>query len=391
VASVFITDLDNRKALVAARNLGKHGITVIGGSDDPTAIGRFSRYCRWFVRYPSPRTRPDEYQAFIDRFLRDHPVDVFMPMDDETVLLAAARREELSRLTAVPVPPLRIVRRARDKGETLAWARQARVHVPDTWLPGSAAEAGAIAREVRYPIIIKPRESSGSRGILRVDRPEDLVPAYQRVHARYERPLIQEYVPRGGGKYHVAVLMDDHGRVVAQFTHRIIREWPVHGGVGTLGGCDHPAAAGAQAVRLLKTMGWGPGVTMNEFLIDPRTGHAVLMEVNPRFWGTLQSAISAGVEFPYLLFRLARGEQVTPVTEYPMGVACQWELPGDLLNFLFNPERWRADPPYIPRRGSPRTFTILSPDDPVPALGFAVGVAYHLFDRPKWKHVFRRL
>jgi predicted ATP-grasp superfamily ATP-dependent carboligase len=391
VPSVFITDFENRKALAAARNLGRHGITVIGGSDDPTALGRFSRYCSQFVRYPSPRSRADDYVAFMRTFLAQQHVDVLMPMDDETVLLAAKHRDTLSHLTAVPLPPLEIVRRARDKAQTMEWARTAGVRIPQTWLPSSPDEIGAVAQEVRYPALIKPRESSGSRGIRIVQNPAELLLEYRRVHERYPAPMIQEYIPNGGGKYHVAILMDAGSRVVGRFTHRVVREWPVHGGVGTLWITDRHQDAEEQTIRLLERMRWGPGVTLTEYLIDPRTGDAVLMEVNPRFWGTLQSSISAGVEFPYLLYRLAIGERVAPVTEYPLGLVCQWDLPGDFLNFLFNPERWHARPSYLPRRGETRAFAVWSRDDPWPAAGFFAGVAYHLLDGRKWKHVFRKM
>lgn len=389
--SVFITDFDHRKALAAARNLAKHGVTVIGGSDDPSAIGRFSKYCSRFVRYPSPRTRPDDYYAFLRGFLEEHAVDVLMPMDDETVLIAAAHRDELSRLTAVPVPPLDIVRRARDKAQTISWARRAGVRAPETWMPASPMEADALARSLPFPVLIKPRESSGSRGIVRVDGPSELGAKYRQVHVKYPHPMIQEFIPYTEGKYHVQLLMDAGSRVVAQFTHQVIREWPIRGGVGTFWiSTSHPDSE-AQTIRLLEAMGWGPGVVMSEFVVDARTGQAVLMEINPRFWGTLQSSISAGVEFPYLLFELAMGRPVGPVTQYQHGVACQWLLPGDILHFLFNPHRWHADPPYFPRRGDSRAFAILSRDDPMPAFGLFLTVAYHLFDIGKWKHVFRKL
>ena len=39
---------------------------------------------------------------------------------------------------------------------------------------------------------------------------------------------------------------------------------------------------------------------MMEYKQDRRTGTPLLMEVNGRFWGSLQLAIDAGVDFPYL-------------------------------------------------------------------------------------------
>jgi hypothetical protein len=53
------------------------------------------------------------------------------------------------------------------------------------------------------------------------------------------------------------------------------------------------------------------------------------MEINGRFWGSLQLAVDAGVDFPHLLFRLSQGEDVPPQTEYRVGVRNRWLL-GDL-------------------------------------------------------------
>ena len=40
-----------------------------------------------------------------------------------------------------------------------------------------------------------------------------------------------------------------------------------------------------------------------EFRIDSRDGVPKIMEVNPRFWGSLQLSILSGVDFPYLLYK----------------------------------------------------------------------------------------
>ena len=58
-------------------------------------------------------------------------------------------------------------------------------------------------------------------------------------------------------------------------------------------------------------------------------GTPYLMEINTRFWGSLQLAIDAGVDFPWLLYKLACGQPVTPVTRYKTGRRLRWLL-GDL-------------------------------------------------------------
>ncbi len=86
------------------------------------------------------------------------------------------------------------------------------------------------------------------------------------------------------------------------------------------------------AVRMLGPLGWH-GVAMMEYKQDRRTGELVLMEVNGRFWGSLELAVDAGVDFPFLAFELARGIRPAAPPDYALGVKNRWIL-GDLDHLL---------------------------------------------------------
>ena len=53
------------------------------------------------------------------------------------------------------------------------------------------------------------------------------------------------------------------------------------------------------------------------------------MEINPRFWGSLNQAICSGVDFPYLLYQMAVEGDIRPVFNYKTGVKTRW-LMGDV-------------------------------------------------------------
>ena len=89
-----------------------------------------------------------------------------------------------------------------------------------------------------------------------------------------------------------------------------------------------PETQSPEKMELLRALGW-EGVAMVEYKRDVHSGEHVLMEVNGRFWGSLQLAIDAGVDFPSLLARVALGEKPAPVTRYRLGVRTRWTL-GDL-------------------------------------------------------------
>ena len=98
--------------------------------------------------------------------------------------------------------------------------------------------------------------------------------------------------------------------------------------------------------RLLDSVGWH-GVAMVEFKMTPE-GTPYLIEINGRFWGSLQLAIDAGVDFPWLLYRVVLGQSVEPVDNYAVGVRNLWLL-GDLDHLYLRlkergglREKWRA-------------------------------------------------
>jgi hypothetical protein len=72
---------------------------------------------------------------------------------------------------------------------------------------------------------------------------------------------------------------------------------------------------------------------MLEFKEESRTGQAFLMEVNGRYWGSLQLAIDAGVDFPFLAFQLALGRRPDQTDSYRPGMKSRWLL-GDLDHLL---------------------------------------------------------
>jgi predicted ATP-grasp superfamily ATP-dependent carboligase len=114
------------------------------------------------------------------------------------------------------------------------------------------------------------------------------------------------------------------GRVRAQFSHRRIREKPPAGGVSVYGEsiASDPALV-EKSAALLDRFGWC-GVAMVEYKVDERTGTPVLMEINGRFWGSLQLAIDAGVDFPRLLIECAQGRVPSAPPAYEAGVRLKW-------------------------------------------------------------------
>jgi len=379
--SALITDIERRKALPIIRALGKEHVRVIGISSQRLPMGQFSRYCQKVYQCPDYRYSPDKFLSALEEICAREKPDVLYPLEDVTVSLCVNAPERWTPYTNALLPGMAALDTASDKWKTLQAAMELGIPVPKSFCPESMEELEEIAAEWSQ-WVIKPRKSSGSRGIRYVNSGHEIAAAYQEVSLHYPRPIVQERIPQTGTGVGVFLLLDRDMSVLAVFCHRRLREYPVSGGPSTLRESFRDNALIEQSINLARKIGCA-GVSMVEYKYDPRTGHYVLMEVNPRFWGSLQLAIHSGVNFPVLYQMATLGKLVQPVLEYPSGMMCRWLWPGDILHFLSNPDRWQMKPGFFRFRQPNLAYDIISRDDPWPMLGILLEALRKLWNRER--------
>jgi len=362
---ILITDGEQRSSLAAVRSLGRAGHDVVVCSARSEPLAGASRFARATFQVPDPATAPGAFAAEVGALVSRERIDVLLPMTDVSAPLLFDLRERHPELT-IPFPDRSAYERASDKVGLSDLASTMGVPVPRGLLlaarpdaPELDAEASALAafaHEVGYPLILKPGRSSveGERGVIRlgVRQVKDREALHAALHAYPAEAyplLVQERISGPGlGAF---VLAAD-GEVLASFGHCRLREKPPTGGVSVYReSVPLRADVEAHATRLLSALHW-TGVAMVEFKEDSATGTPYLMEINGRFWGSLQLAIDAGVDFPRLLVDAALGRRPAhrPVPRH--GIRSRW-LWGDvdhLIGILKAPRGYRAINPELPSR-----------------------------------------
>ncbi|WP_292385213.1 ATP-grasp domain-containing protein [Methanoculleus sp. UBA430] len=361
---------------------------VTAGEETRYATGAFSRYCNRRLVYPSPKRKEEQFIEYLLETLRSTETDAIFPVADACLKPIIDHEEEISRYTQIALPPRDIFMKGYDKGVTLRIALDNGIPCPRTFFPENPDDAARIAGEIDYPVVVKPRVSSGRRGVRVCRDPETLIQAYAASASEFGPVVIQEFIPYGG-ELGVYTLLNERSELRAVTVQRRIRSYPISGGASTLRETikdERSQAATEIALHLLKAMRWS-GVAMVEFRIDARDGSLKLMEVNPRFWGSLHLSILSGVDFPYLLYQMLRDGDVEPVPDYQEGVECRWLLPGDILWYLSAPKTWQNLKEFL-RFNTPDD--ILSLHDPGPTLGFVLATARYALDSEMWRFVLRR-
>jgi len=335
--SVFITDGDQRAALALVRALGREGISVTVGSTGENSLAGSSRYCARQVCYPSPQTQAAAFQACLRAEMQQGQFQVLLPLTDITMRVVAQMRGTLPPLVQVPIPSEDKIQEAQDKRHVLMLAKELGIACPETFMLSDDENLAEVARKVHYPVVIKPRFSWwhqngtwSSGNVQYAHDPEDLVSKYHNSNQLIPGPLVQERI---AGEGRGVFLLSWNGELKAAFCHRRLREKPPWGGVSVYRE-SIPLDQGLvdKSFALLQAIGW-QGPAMVEFKIDSRTGEPNLMEVNGRFWGSLQLAIDAGINFPFLFYQLVIGKDPPATFDYKAGVKSRWLL-GDLDHLL---------------------------------------------------------
>ena len=381
---VFLTDGVIRRTLAAARALGKEGVQVTCGEETAANLTFMSRYCDTRFKYPSLRKDRKAFVAGLLAYLEQNPHECLFPMEQDTLDIILNNRADFEAVTRLPFVDNATYRVFRDKAKTIELAEKIGIPHPRTVMPKNAQNLAEEVKGLKFPVVIKPRGNWASRGVQVAQDMAELETIFAEVHAEFPYPLIQEKIPPGD-QYHVCCLMDENSELTAVCTQYEYRHHPHFEGMGASTvqvSVDRPDLVDL-TVQLLKANNWY-GVANSDIIIDPRDGTPMLMEINPRFWGPLQSSIHAGVNFPHLLYRLARGEKVTPVLNHKMGVINRSFLPYDIMHFITNPDRFKLEPSFFDFFGEDVNFDILSWKDPMPVLGFVLTVGRYLFDPEVW-------
>ncbi|WP_420124970.1 ATP-grasp domain-containing protein [Longimicrobium sp.] len=229
-----------------------------------------------------PRVDEDALDALIrERFDGGAGVAGITSSSEYFIATAAA----LAARFGLPGPDAASVRAARDKSHQRRATAAAGIAAPAFRVAASAAEAVAAAREIGFPVVVKPVDGSGSMGVRAC--------AGEREVEEHAAPLFAA----GGAETRLLVegFVEGHEFSVEVFSGRVIGITRKHLGRPPYfveAGHDYPAAESPEIERTLTDavvratevlgLGWGPLHWEMRITAD---GRAVPMEVNPRLAG----------------------------------------------------------------------------------------------------------
>ena len=264
--------------------------------------------------------REEAYIQAVLRICEQENIDTIFPSYDAHVYVFSKNKERFEKKgVLVTVPDYEAVITPLDKYRTIQAAEEVGFPCPKTFLPQSEEDARRIANELGFPLIMKRRFTAGGRGMhLIKDLPELLDKTRSGVD-NFGTFVMQEYIPRGRFE-NFCITLDKKGELKMVFCRKLLDHSRRFCLVFVL---DSPIAHAyaTDAARMVQKLGWWGGITVQTF-IDPRDHTPKLMEINPRLGIGLWHRTEAGINEPLMILKIARGEDVEPIREYPVGLVC---------------------------------------------------------------------
>lgn len=337
--TVLVLDGETRAALAVVRSLGRAGLKVIAASESVCSLAGSSRFCNHNVRYNSPLDNVGLFAESILNLIIRENAGVLIPVTDVSTYAILKYQHLFTNIAAIPINSFKTYWAASNKFALLKTAAQFDIPYPATVFidtsSGQSLEQNLL--KLKFPVIIKPQASIQpcGKGIrktaVRFANNRDELMQITSIDKSFTMPYMLQEVVCGEGIGIFAFCSE--GEILSAFSHRRIREKPPWGGISVL--CESTPAdpvALESAKKLLKALNWN-GIAMVEFKRDnARNSIPVLMEINARFWGSLQLAIDAGMNFPLYLYHQLQKNKLLNINSFKASKS-RWLL-GDLDNLI---------------------------------------------------------
>jgi carbamoyl-phosphate synthase large subunit len=296
---VLFTSAGQRVDIVRAFRAA--GAVALGVDADPFAPALYHCNHRVIV----PRIADSAYVPSLSALVREHGVELVVPLNDLDFPVLARERDALApALVLLPEPE--DSDRVSDKLEAHHFFLERGIPSPRSWRPDD------VPADARYPVLVKAREGFGSRNIFRADDPEQLAffLGYTTVPSFVQERCL-------GEEFSIDVFCDLESRCLNAIPRTMLLSKGGESIKGVAIKDEELIALGARVAEAVRVK--GPATV--QCFREP-DGSLPVTDVNTRFGGAFPLPLAAGSRYPELAMALARGERPEPTLgEFLEGVA----------------------------------------------------------------------
>lgn len=307
---ILILGCSTKAGTYVAKQFSKSGYEVIvyNWTDLPN---KHSRYVSRYIHVESPEADLVAFEEKFLKYLDDYPVYALLPLHDPALELIRHMKSRLpAGLHVMGLNEDKTYRYAHNKWELLKLARDHGIPVPQT-VYLSKPEDLHQPLPFGFPCIVKPVSSAlvkegrlYSFSVSVVNTSQELEDKVREVILNVP-VMIQEFINGYGIGFN---FLAKEGELFNSYIHRRINE---HGGVSSYREILRTGAYGNKdsVTSFIKAVRW-TGAGMLEFKVQQ--GVPVLMELNGRFFGSIELSVKSGLNLPQQFLKMYLDGELPP-------------------------------------------------------------------------------
>ncbi len=364
---ILITDGRTLSCLAFVRKLGREGMDVHVGESFKRNITAYSKFASESHVYPSAENNTADFKTYILELIQQEQYDFVLSTRDTTTIALAEIQDQLPTDTNMLVDTPEKIQRLNDKHRCAKLAEQVGVPIPTTYYP-SETPIEEIGSKAEFPVLVKPTDAAGSRGIQRVETPQELRTTYHSVIREHGNAIVQEFVDHSGGHFSIGTVFDRKSKPQAVHVYKELLQYPDSGGPAIQAVSSDPEPWVEEMLTILEAVNW-VGPAHMDVLFDPVDDTYKLLEINPRIWMSVALTIESGVNIPRIIMDIMDNVELSNEKSYSTNLYYRWVLPNEILWAI----NGRSTPYRIKRlfqtENIPTCYGILSKKDPFVSIG----------------------
>lgn len=312
---ILITDANYKNSIAIQRELYKDNMHEVFATDKEAVF--FTKrlgYCKDYI------------VGNLEESVKQINPEFIIPVGSEAVKICSEKYRELCL-----IPTKESLEIALNKDKMLILNSLSDVNYPECKLFSNLEELRLYSRDKNCVV------KSSNESLAKFD------PLYVKLGSESEFEKIDKYLSGG-----VKLLMQEQvsgvgrgffciakeGKIISYYMHQRIREIPITGGSSTAAKSIFCEKMFNISKQIIEYLNWS-GPLMIEYKYDETKQQYYLIELNPKFWGSLDLSYAVGLNFGKTLIEAYSNKVEEQIEKkYEVGKKFFWVLDGDLLVLL---------------------------------------------------------
>ncbi|NNE77793.1 MAG: ATP-grasp domain-containing protein [Pricia sp.] len=265
---------------------------------------RYSRFIDHFSYYPKT-SDVKEWIAQINSETERHDIDLILPVFEDSMRALLENKNLLTNAKKLMLlPTLENYKIALNKGLFAQHLYAQNIPQPKTAHTKNGQLANDAVLEIGFPMLVKPGLNSGGGMGIKILKNQEALDGFLTTQKNVDSYVFQEFIE---GEDVGCNVLCKNGEILAYTIQKGFlwssRPYTPQVGLNFIFKEDVYAIVS----KLMKSLNWS-GVANIDFLFDKKNNCFKVLEINPRYWATMEASLIAGVNFPYLYCLMSLGK-----------------------------------------------------------------------------------